>query len=157
MTVALANRPLENASPADAAPAPSQSAISEWPDVDTLYRRFAELVQQPMRPIKPEGMARVMRYFEERCQGSKRLAEAAKQVIPGGVQHNLAFNYPFPLAMAQASGAHLDRRGRQPLHRLSASRRADAAGLQSSGGARRRSNELLDSAGRSPACCTSTR
>jgi len=107
MTIALANRPLENASPADAAPAPSQSAISEWPDVDTLYRRFAELVQQPMRPVKPEGMARVMRYFEDRCKCSKRLAEAAKQVIPGGVQHNLAFNYPFPLAMAQASGAHL--------------------------------------------------
>ena len=82
-------------------------AISEWPDVDTLYRRFAELVSQPMRPLKPESKARVMRYFDERCQGSKRLSEAAKKVIPGGVQHNLSFNYPFPLAMARAEGAYL--------------------------------------------------
>jgi glutamate-1-semialdehyde 2,1-aminomutase len=85
-------------------PAP---AISEWPDVDSLYRRFAELVRQPMRPIKPANMAKVMAYFDERCQGSKRLSDAAKAVIPGGVQHNLAFNHPFPLAMAQAEGAHL--------------------------------------------------
>ncbi len=82
-------------------------AISEWPDVDTLYRRFRDLVSQPMRPIKPEGMARVMRYFSERCQGSKRVADAAQRVIPGGVQHNLAFNYPFPLAMEHAEGPHL--------------------------------------------------
>jgi glutamate-1-semialdehyde 2,1-aminomutase len=82
-------------------------AISEWPDTDTLYPRFRELVSQPMRRIKPEGMARVMEFFDARCQGSKRLAQAAEKVIPGGVQHNLAFNYPFPLAMAQAEGAYL--------------------------------------------------
>jgi glutamate-1-semialdehyde 2,1-aminomutase len=82
-------------------------AISAWPDIDTLYRRFNELIGQPIRPIKPQGMEQVMRYFELRCHGSKRLAEEAKRVIPGGVQHNLAFNYPFPLAMSEAHGAHL--------------------------------------------------
>lgn len=82
-------------------------AISEWPDVENLYRRFDELVQQPMRPIRREGMEQVMRYFDQRCQGSKRLSDSAQKVIPGGVQHNLAFNYPFSLAMSQAQGAHL--------------------------------------------------
>ncbi len=82
-------------------------AISAWPDVDTLYRRFTDLVNQPMRPIRRDAMNRVMGYFDERCQGSKRLAEQAKQYIPGGVQHNLAFNHPFPLAIAQAKGAYL--------------------------------------------------
>jgi glutamate-1-semialdehyde 2,1-aminomutase len=85
----------------------STSAISEWPDVDVLYGKFRELVGQPMRSIKPENMKTVMRYFDERCQGSKRLSEAAKKVIPGGVQHNLAFNHPFPLAMSKAQGAYL--------------------------------------------------
>lgn len=28
-------------------------------------------------------------------------------MIPGGVQHNLAFNYPFSLAMRSAEGAYL--------------------------------------------------
>ncbi|WP_017914352.1 aminotransferase class III-fold pyridoxal phosphate-dependent enzyme, partial [Xanthomonas sp. SHU 166] len=82
-------------------------AISQWPDVDQLYARFHTLVNQPMRPIGAAGMSKVMRYFDARCQGSKRLGEAAKQVIPGGVQHNLAFNHPFPLAMHSAEGAYL--------------------------------------------------
>ncbi|MBV1788480.1 aminotransferase class III-fold pyridoxal phosphate-dependent enzyme [Marinobacterium sp. D7] len=87
--------------------APLTPAISEWPDVDNLYERFAELVKQPMRTIRRDAMSKVLNYFEERCQTSKRLAEEAKAVIPGGVQHNLSFNYPFPLAMKQAQGAHL--------------------------------------------------
>jgi glutamate-1-semialdehyde 2,1-aminomutase len=85
----------------------ARPAISAWPDVDDLYRRLDALVKQPMRPIRPAGMAQVMRYFDERCQGSRRLAERAQAVIPGGVQHNLAFNHPFPLAIADAHGAHM--------------------------------------------------
>ncbi len=107
MTAVLSRPCSGDASQANMAEEAGKTAISGWPDIDTLYQRFDELVRQPMRPLKPEGMARVMRYFEERCQGSKALAEAAKKIIPGGVQHNLAFNYPFPLAMAEASGAHL--------------------------------------------------
>ncbi|WP_130617822.1 aspartate aminotransferase family protein [Dyella amyloliquefaciens] len=86
---------------------PAGSAISQWPDTDMLYRRFDALVKQPMRPIRRDEMGRVMEYFEQRCQGSKRMAEQARQVIPGGVQHNLAFNLPFPLAIAEANGAHM--------------------------------------------------
>jgi glutamate-1-semialdehyde 2,1-aminomutase len=86
---------------------PARPAISAWPEVDELYRRLGALVNQPMRPIRPAAMEQVMRYFDERCQGSKRLAERAQAVIPGGVQHNLAFNHPFPLAVADAHGAHM--------------------------------------------------
>jgi hypothetical protein len=81
--------------------------ISEWPDIDALYRRFDALVRQPMRPLRRDGLDQVMKYFDERCVGSKKLADEAKRFIPGGVQHNLAFNHPFPLAMARAEGAYL--------------------------------------------------
>jgi glutamate-1-semialdehyde 2,1-aminomutase len=81
--------------------------ISEWPDIDALSRRFKALVSQPIRPLRPDGLAKVMSYFDQRCAGSKRLADEAKRFIPGGVQHNLAFNHPFPLAMARAEGADL--------------------------------------------------
>lgn len=83
------------------------SAISQWPDTDALYRRFNALVKQPIRPIRRDAMGKVLDYFETRCQNSKRLSEQAKQVIPGGVQHNLAFNYPFPLAIREARDAHM--------------------------------------------------
>ncbi len=33
--------------------------------------------------------------------------DAACEIIPGGVQHNLAFNYPFPIAVEKADGAYL--------------------------------------------------
>lgn len=89
------------------APLPGDCAISAWPDTHALYERLAELVRQPMRPIRPQALPKVMRWFDEKCAGSRRLAEQAKAVIPGGVQHNLAFNHPFPLAIAKAEGAHL--------------------------------------------------
>ncbi|KQY81765.1 MULTISPECIES: aspartate aminotransferase family protein [Roseateles] len=98
---------MSNLASAHTAATAPRSGISAWPDVDALYRRFAELVAQPMRPIRADAMPQVMRYFDEKCSGSRRLAEQAKAVIPGGVQHNLAFNHPFPLAVVQAEGAHL--------------------------------------------------
>jgi glutamate-1-semialdehyde 2,1-aminomutase len=54
----------------------------------------------------------VLAYYENKCTGSKELTDRAKGRIPGGVQHNLAFNYPFPLAIDRAHGAYLtDRDG----------------------------------------------
>jgi glutamate-1-semialdehyde 2,1-aminomutase len=81
--------------------------ISEWPDTDNLYERLAALLRQPIRPIRREGMEAVLKYFAEKCTASQRLADEASRVIPGGIQHNLAFNYPFPLSMAEANGAYL--------------------------------------------------
>lgn len=89
-------------------PAPQTSGISHWPDTDAIDARLKALIRQPIRPIRREHMERVHGYFEQQCQGSKRLAEQAATVIPGGIQHNLAFNYPFPLAMTSAKGAHLE-------------------------------------------------
>jgi glutamate-1-semialdehyde 2,1-aminomutase len=83
------------------------TAISAWPDVAALYERIETLVNQPMRPLRRDAMQRVLGWFEARCSGSRRLYEAAKKVIPGGIQHNLAFNYPFPLAISHAEDAHL--------------------------------------------------
>ncbi len=52
-------------------------------------------------------MAEYLKYFDTQCQGSKKLTDEAKQYIPGGVQHNLAFNYPFPMAIKKAEGAYM--------------------------------------------------
>jgi glutamate-1-semialdehyde 2,1-aminomutase len=82
-------------------------AISQWHDTDQLYQRLNALINAPIRPIARSRMAEVLDYFETRCAGSKRLAVEAASFIPGGVQHNLAFNYPFPLAVNRASGGHL--------------------------------------------------
>jgi len=82
-------------------------AISQYPDVDEIYRRLNALIAQPLRPIKREKMQEFLKYFDTKCVRSKELIEEAKKIIPGGVQHNLAFNYPFPIAIEKAEGAYL--------------------------------------------------
>lgn len=85
----------------------AEYGVSRWPNEKEVFEKMDKLVNQPLRPIKPEAMAKYMKYFEEKCQGSKKMIEEARKVIPGGVQHNLAFNYPFPLVVEKADGAYL--------------------------------------------------
>ncbi len=49
----------------------------------------------------------VMDYFNNKCATSKALHEEAEKYIPGGVQHNLAFNKPFPICIQKAEGAFM--------------------------------------------------
>lgn len=87
-------------------------AISEYPDVEDVMRRLQALLAQPVRGLRHDALLDVLDYFETKCTASREITERAKARIPGGVQHNLAFNYPFPLAIAKAEGAHLtDRDG----------------------------------------------
>ena len=66
------------------------------------------LISQPLRPIRREKMQEVpWIILKKNVQNPKRLNDEAKQIIPGGVQHNLAFNYPFPIAVERADGAYL--------------------------------------------------
>jgi len=85
----------------------NQYAISYWPDTHEILASLDRLVKQPMRPIRRDKMQEYLDYYTERCAGSKRLNDRARKLIPGGVQHNLAFNYPFPLAVKKAEGAYL--------------------------------------------------
>ena len=87
-------------------------AMTTYPDVADTMRRLKALVDQPIRGLRHDAMLDVLNYFETKCRASKEITDRAKKRIPGGVQHNLAFNYPFPLAIEKAEGAHLvDRDG----------------------------------------------
>lgn len=83
------------------------NAISTYPDVDAVYEKLNALVRQPLRPIKRDKMVQFLNYFETKCVRSKQLTDEAKAIIPGGVQHNLAFNYPFPIAIEKAQAAYM--------------------------------------------------
>jgi glutamate-1-semialdehyde 2,1-aminomutase len=82
-------------------------AISKWPDHEEILKKLNALVERPMVRIKPERAKEYEEYFAVKCRKSRAMTDRAKAFIPGGVQHNLAFNYPFPLAMAKAEGAYL--------------------------------------------------
>lgn len=82
-------------------------SVSAWPDEKKINEKMDRLINSKIYKIKPEAMKNYLNYFETKCKGSKKMIEEAKQYIPGGVQHNLAFNYPFPLAITKAEGPYL--------------------------------------------------
>lgn len=82
-------------------------AISEYHDTKAVYEKLNNLVSQPMRPVRRDRMQEFLAQIDTRCKRSKELSDEAKKLIPGGVQHNLAFNYPFPLAIEKTEGAYL--------------------------------------------------
>ncbi len=72
-----------------------------------IYEKIAHLLSLPVLSINDKAMKGYLSYFDERCSRSKKMSGDARNFIPGGVQHNLAFNYPFPLVFEKADGAYL--------------------------------------------------
>ena len=82
--------------------------ISRWDDPNEINARLKALTSQPIWEVTDEYYNNViLKYFDEKCKASKAVYEESKEYIPGGVQHNLAFNKPFPMCMAKAEGAYL--------------------------------------------------
>ncbi|HNX29446.1 MAG TPA: aminotransferase class III-fold pyridoxal phosphate-dependent enzyme [Syntrophomonadaceae bacterium] len=83
-------------------------AISEYPDASYVIRQLDELIAKPIYSISPEALAAYEKnFFETKCVKSREMIGQATNLIPGGVQHNLAFNYPFPLVFSKAQDAYL--------------------------------------------------
>ncbi len=88
-------------------PVETAYGISAWPDDKAIMDKLDALLKQPVRSIRRDAMPKVLDHFETKCRTSKELAERTAEVIPGGVQHNLAFNYPFPLAATRCDGPYI--------------------------------------------------
>jgi glutamate-1-semialdehyde 2,1-aminomutase len=82
-------------------------AIRQWHDTASIYKKLQQLISRPIHTLSPAALNEYLNYFTERCTTSEQMARKARKVIPGGVQHNLAFNFPFPLAFEKAQGAFL--------------------------------------------------
>jgi glutamate-1-semialdehyde 2,1-aminomutase len=83
-------------------------AIAEYPDAAAVTRQLDELIRKPIYTIKPDALKKYEEeYYGKKCKRSKEIIDRAVEVIPGGVQHNLAFNHPFPLVFTKAEGAYL--------------------------------------------------
>ena len=44
----------------------NQYAISNYPDVDLIYKKLDALVQQPIRPLRRDKLQEVLAYFDEK-------------------------------------------------------------------------------------------
>ena len=83
-------------------------AIDRYLDAAQVTQQLDELIKKPVYSILPDKLNDyVENYFNGKCAKSKAMISEAQNVIPGGVQHNLAFNYPFPIVITKAEGAYL--------------------------------------------------
>lgn len=83
-------------------------AIAGYHDAGAVTRQLDELIRKPIYTIKPGALKKYEEeYYGKKCTKSKELIDRAVEIIPGGVQHNLAFNHPFPLVFTGAEGACL--------------------------------------------------
>lgn len=84
-----------------------QYGISAWPDIDAVEKKLDTLVSTPVRGLAEEDLAAYLAWYDEHTPSSKAAAAEAAEYIPGGVQHNLALNEPWPLDIVRAEGAYL--------------------------------------------------
>ena len=83
-------------------------AISRWDDPKDINERLKNLTSQPIWEVDDEYYKdTILKYYDEKCKESRAVFEESQKYIPGGVQHNLAFNKPFPMCMSKANGAYL--------------------------------------------------
>ena len=62
-------------------------------DAGSVTRKLDALIRKPVYSIKPEYLREYeQEYFDKKCQKSKEMTDEAKNVIPGGVEHNLALS-----------------------------------------------------------------
>ena len=77
-------------------------------DAEAVTKKLDQLITLPVYSIGKTQLERYeKKYYGEKCVKSREMITQAKNVIPGGVQHNLAFNYPFPLVFTKAAGNRL--------------------------------------------------
>ena len=83
-------------------------AIDQYLNANEVTKQLDELITKPIYSILPEKLQEYEEeYYAKKCAKSKEMTDEAKTIIPGGVQHNLAFNYPFPIVITKAEGAKL--------------------------------------------------
>jgi glutamate-1-semialdehyde 2,1-aminomutase len=81
--------------------------ISQYPDVPAVQARLQELISTPVRALTKEQLEAYHAWYAEHTSASRAAAAEAGAVIPGGVQHNLALNDPWPLDIVGAGGPYL--------------------------------------------------
>jgi len=83
-------------------------AISQYPNAEEIISQLDTLIKKPIYSIRPDALKSYEEnYYDQKCKRSKAMINEARKIIPGGVQHNLAFNHPFPLVFEKAEGAYL--------------------------------------------------
>jgi len=77
-------------------------------DYEEKIAKIENIVSQPIKRFKPKELKAIIERYEKNHPKSKQAFERARRVIPGGVEHNLAFNHPFPLTSKRVYDCYME-------------------------------------------------
>lgn len=77
-------------------------------DYEEKVAKIENIVSQPLKRFKPKELKAIIEQYEKNHPKSKETFERARKVIPGGVEHNLAFNFPFPLTSKRVYECYME-------------------------------------------------
>nr|MDO8117088.1 aminotransferase class III-fold pyridoxal phosphate-dependent enzyme [Candidatus Sigynarchaeota archaeon] len=74
---------------------------------DEIIERARKITEQDVIRLPEKVKAEVLKEYHEKFKKSKILFDQMKEVIPGGLEHNLNIKEPFPLAIDKVDGAFM--------------------------------------------------
>ncbi len=77
-------------------------------EYDEKIAKIKNIVDLPISKFKPDELKAILERYEKNHAKSKKAFERARKIIPGGVEHNLAFNHPFPLASKRVFDCYME-------------------------------------------------
>jgi len=77
-------------------------------DYEEKIAKIKNIVDLPISKFKPDELKAIIERYEKNHVKSKKAFERARKIIPGGVEHNLAFNYPFPLESKRVFDCYME-------------------------------------------------
>ncbi|MFX1502396.1 MAG: aspartate aminotransferase family protein [Promethearchaeota archaeon] len=75
---------------------------------EDMKAKIENIINQPIRKFKQKELKGIIERYERNHVKSKEAFERARKIIPGGVEHNLAFNYPFPLTSKKVYDCYME-------------------------------------------------
>jgi glutamate-1-semialdehyde 2,1-aminomutase len=77
-------------------------------DYEEMKTKIVNIVNQPIRKFNPGELKGIINRYHNNHPKSKEAYERARKIIPGGVEHNLAFNHPFPLTSKRVYDCYME-------------------------------------------------
>jgi glutamate-1-semialdehyde 2,1-aminomutase len=75
---------------------------------EEMRTKIENIVNQPIRKFNPDELKAIIERYHKNHPKSKEVYERMRKIIPGGVEHNLAFNHPFPLASKRVFDCYME-------------------------------------------------
>ncbi|MFX1324617.1 MAG: aminotransferase class III-fold pyridoxal phosphate-dependent enzyme, partial [Promethearchaeota archaeon] len=77
-------------------------------DFEEIKAKTDYIVNNPIKRFKPDELKGILERYHKNHPKSKEIFERMRKIIPGGVEHNLAFNHPFPIASKRVYECYME-------------------------------------------------